>query len=129
MFLAALDDAITVRKAALKMADPKQMAIFGASPGGALTLATILRAKQEGLPFPAAIAPGTAMSDTTKTGDTFYANEMVDNVLVSRDGFCDAGVKVYANGDDLCDPPLSPVYGDLHGLPPTSLTSGTRDLA
>ena len=36
------------------------------------------------------------MSDVTKAGDTFYTNEMVDNVLVSRDGFCDAGTKVYA---------------------------------
>lgn len=38
------------------------------------------------------------MSDVTKTGDTFYTNEMIDNVLVSRAGFCDAGAKVYANG-------------------------------
>jgi monoterpene epsilon-lactone hydrolase len=46
----------------------------------------ILRAKQEGLALPAGIAPGTPMSDVTKTGDTFYANELLDNVLVSRDG-------------------------------------------
>lgn len=78
--------------------------------------------------MPAAIAPGTTMSDTTKTGDTFYTNEKVDNVLVSRDGVCDAGVKVYANGRDMSDPLLSPVYGDMHGFPPTILTSGTRDL-
>jgi acetyl esterase/lipase len=68
------------------------------------------------------------MSDTTKRGDTFYTNELVDNVLVSRDGFCDAGAKVYANGRDLKDPLLSPVYGDMSGFPPAILTSGTRDL-
>jgi hypothetical protein len=28
-------------------------------------------------------------TDATKTGDSFYTNELVDNVLVSRDGFCD----------------------------------------
>ena len=78
--------------------------------------------------MPGAIAPGTPMSDVTKAGDTFYTNEMVDNVLVSRDGFCDAGTKVYANGHDLKDPLLSPVYGDMTGFPPTILTSGTRDL-
>jgi monoterpene epsilon-lactone hydrolase len=122
-FPAALDDAMTVWKAALKMAEAKNMAIFGTSAGGALTLEMILRAKQEGLPLPAAIAPGTPMSDTTKTGDTFYTN-----VLVSRDGFCDAGAKVYANGHDLADPLLSPVNGDMHGFPPAILTSGTRDL-
>ena len=68
------------------------------------------------------------MSDVTKVGDSFYTNAMVDNVLVSPDGFCDAGAKVYANGHDMKDPLLSPVYGDMKGLPPTILTSGTRDL-
>jgi acetyl esterase/lipase len=88
----------------------------------------ILRAKQEGAPLPGAIAPGTPMSDVTKVGDSFYTNEMLDNVLVSRDGFCDAATKVYANGHDLKDPLLSPIYGDMSGFPPTILTSGTRDL-
>ena len=68
------------------------------------------------------------MSDVTKVGDTFVTNAMLDNVLVSPDGFCDAGTKVYANGRDLKDPLLSPIYGDVAGFPPTILTSGTRDL-
>jgi acetyl esterase/lipase len=53
---------------------------------------------------------------------------MVDNVLVSRDGFCDAATVVYAHGASLSDPLLSPVYGDMHGFPPAILTTGTRDL-
>jgi monoterpene epsilon-lactone hydrolase len=127
-FPAALDDGIAVYKAALKTTDPKNIAIFGSSAGGALTLEMILKAKQEGIPLPGAIAPGTPMSDVTKVGDTFVTNAMLDNVLVSPDGFCDAGTKVYANGHDLKDPLLSPVYGDMKGFPPTILTSGTRDL-
>jgi acetyl esterase/lipase len=128
VFPAALDDGITVWKAALKTTDAKNMAIFGTSAGGALTLEMVLKAKELGLPLPAAIAPGTPMSDVTKVGDSFYTNAMLDNVLVSPDGFCDAGAKVYANGHDLKDPLLSPVYGDMKGFPPTILTSGTRDL-
>jgi monoterpene epsilon-lactone hydrolase len=127
-FPAALDDAMTVYKAALKTSDPKKMAVFGTSAGGALVLEMMLQAKQQGLPLPAAIAPGTPMADVTKTGDTFYTNEMVDNVLVSRDGSCDAGTLVYAHGHDLKDPLLSPVYGDMHGFPPAILSTGTRDL-
>ncbi|HEV7618266.1 MAG TPA: alpha/beta hydrolase [Burkholderiaceae bacterium] len=127
-FPAALDDAMTVYKAALKTAAPDNMAVFGTSAGGALVLEMMLQAKQMGLPLPGAIAPGTPMADVTKTGDTFYTNEMVDNVLVSRDGFCDAGTKVYAHGHNLKDPLLSPVYGDMHGFPPAILTTGTRDL-
>ena len=75
-FPAALDDATAVWKAATAMADPKKMAIFGTSAGGALTLEMIPRAKQDGLPLPAAIAPGTPMADVTKVGDTFNTNAM-----------------------------------------------------
>ena len=127
-FPAALDDGVTVYKNTLKTNKPKNIGIIGTSAGGALTLEMVLRAKSLGLPVPGAIAPGTPMSDVTKVGDTFYTNELVDNVLVSRDGFCDAGAKVYAAGHDMKDPLISPVYGDMKGFPPTILTSGTRDL-
>lgn len=127
-FPAALDDVETVYKAVLRTTSPKNVGVFGTSAGGALVLELMLRAKQEGLRMPGAIAPGAPMSDLTKTGDSFYTNEMVDNVLVSRDGFCDAAAVVYAHGHNLKNPLLSPVYGDLHGFPPAILTTGTRDL-
>lgn len=127
-FPAALDDAMTVYQELLKTHDPKDIAVFGTSAGGALVLEMMLRARQMGLPMPAAIAPGTPMADVTKTGDSFYTNEMVDNVLVSRDGSCDAGTVVYAHGHDLKDPLLSPVYGEMKGFPPAILMTGTRDL-
>jgi len=125
---AALDDAMAVWKAAVKMADPKKMAIFGSSAGGALTLSMVLRAKQDHLPLPAAIAPGTPMADLTNSGDTFRTNAMLDNVLVAPDASCDKRAALYTNGHDLRDPFLSPIYGDMHGFPPAILTTGTRDL-
>ena len=70
-FPAALDDAMTVYKAVLRSTDPRNVAIFGTSAGGALTLEMVLRAKRDGVPVPGAIASGTPMSDVTKTGDTF----------------------------------------------------------
>jgi acetyl esterase/lipase len=127
-FPAALDDGMTVWKATLKNTDPQRVALFGTSAGGALVLEMALKAKQDGVPMPGAIASGTPMSDVTKVGDTFYTMELVDNVLVSRDGFCDAGAKVYANGKEMSDPLLSPVYGNMAGFPPTILTSGTREV-
>jgi monoterpene epsilon-lactone hydrolase len=125
---AAMDDAMAVWKDAIKTNDPKKMAIFGTSTGGGMTLAMVLRARTEGLPLPGATAPGTPWSDMTKTGDTFFTNEKVDNILVSNDGWLGEAAKLYANGHDLRDPQLSPIYGDLSGFPPTILTSGTRDL-
>jgi epsilon-lactone hydrolase len=125
---AGLDDAMSVWKAAVKTTDPKKMAIFGSSAGGALTLSMILRAKQENLPLPAAIAPGTPMADLTDAGDSFHTNALLDNVLVAPDASCDKRAALYANGHDLKDPLLSPIYGDMHGFPPAILTTGTRDL-
>ena len=125
---AAMDDAMAVWRAALKLQDPRNMAIFGTSTGGGMTLAMILRAKQEGLPLPAAIAPGTPWSDLTETGDSYKTNEWLDNVLVSYSGYLSHAAKLYANGHDLKDPQLSPIYGDFSGFPPAILTSGTRDL-
>jgi epsilon-lactone hydrolase len=125
---AAMDDAMAVWREVVKTKNPRNTAIFGTSTGGGMTLAMILRAKQENLPLPAAIAPGTPWSDLTETGDTYKTNEWLDNVLVSYNGWLVHAAKLYANGHDLKDPQLSPIYGDFTGFPPAMLTSGTRDL-
>ncbi len=57
----------------------------------------VLRAKTEKL-LPGAMALGTPWSDMTKTGDTYFTNDKIDNVLVSNDGFWGAAAKLYANG-------------------------------
>ena len=125
---AAMDDAMAVYRALVKTVDPKRIGVFGTSTGGGMTLALVLRAKAEGLPLPGAIAPGTPWSDMTKTGDSYFTNDTIDNVLVSNEGWLGDAAKLYANGHDLKDPQLSPIYGDLRGFPPTTLTTGTRDL-
>jgi acetyl esterase/lipase len=127
-FPAALDDAVAVYRSLLQTTDAKNVGLFGASAGGSLTITTLLRAKMEGLPMPGAIAPGTPTVDLTKTGDTLFTNAMVDNVLGTQDGFIRATALLYANGRDLKDPLISPIYGDVRGFPPAILTSGTRDL-
>jgi len=127
-FPAALDDAMTVWKAAQKMAPAKNMGIIGSSAGGGLTLAMVLKAKMDKLPLPGAIAPGTPMSDLSGAGDSFQTNAMVDNVLIAYGASCDVRAAMYANGRDLKDPLLSPIYGDMADFPPTILNTGTRDL-
>jgi acetyl esterase/lipase len=125
-FPAPLDDVLAVWRTLVKTQDPRRMAIFGTSAGGGLTLAAALRARAEGLPLPAALAPGTPWVDLTGAGDSLHANAYVDNVLVANTGWAAAGL--YAAGHDLRDPLISPIYGDFRGLPPAILTSGTRDL-
>jgi epsilon-lactone hydrolase len=127
-FPAALDDAMAVWRALLTSNDPRKIAIFGSSAGGGLTLAMILRAQAEGLPLPAAIAPGTPWVDLSWQGDSVMANAFVDNALVSNSGWAGAAATLYAAGHDLHDPLISSIFGDFAGFPPAILTSGTRDL-
>lgn len=125
---AAIDDAMTVYRELLKITPAEKIGVFGTSTGGGMTLILALRAKTEKLPLPAALAAGTPWTDMSKTGDTYFTNEGVDNILVSYDGWVGDAARLYAGKHDLKDPMLSPVYGDVSGFPPTILTSGTRDL-
>lgn len=127
-FPAALDDAFAVYRELLKTTKSQNIGIFGTSAGGSLVFTTLLKAKSENLPMPGAIAPATPTVDLTKTGDSLFTNAFVDNRLGTRDGFIAATAVLYANGRDLKDPLISPIYGDVTGFPPAILTSGTRDL-
>jgi monoterpene epsilon-lactone hydrolase len=129
-FPAALDDAMTVYKAALKTTNPNDIGVFGRSAGGALTLEMMLRAKQEHLPMPGAIGVNSPMAALVDQGDSSWTNALVDNVLVSPspNAMCTAAAIFYAHGHSLSDPLLSPLNGDFHGFPPAILATGTRDL-
>jgi monoterpene epsilon-lactone hydrolase len=127
-FPAATDDVLAVWKAVLKDHNPKEVAMGGTSAGGGLTMITMLRCKKEKLAMPAALFLGTPGADWSKTGDSVYLNSQVDRVLGPYEGRAETCIKLYAAGRDLKDPLISPVYGDLSGLPPTILITGSRDL-
>lgn len=127
-FPAGMDDAMAVWKDAVKRVPPANIGLFGGSAGGGMALAIVQRAKREGLATPAAVMAATPWSDLSKTGDSYFSNEGVDNGLVAYEGLLAAAAQLYANGRDLKDPLLSPVYGDFTGFPPTFLVTGTRDL-
>lgn len=125
---AAIDDAEAVWTALAKEHTAKRLAVCGTSTGGGITLALIHRCKKKKLPLPGAIWAGTPWSDLTKTGDSYWTAAFYDKGLVAYDGILGAAAEVYADGHDMRDAELSPVYGDFAKFPPTHLTSGTRDL-
>ena len=125
---AAIDDAFTVYKKLLKEYPGKNIGVFGSSTGGGMTLVLAMQARDNNVAMPGALAPCTPWTDLTETGDTYFTNRHVDNSLVGYDGWIDDAARDYAQGNDLKDPYLSPVYGDVTGFPPTLLVSGTRDL-
>ncbi|WP_395607228.1 alpha/beta hydrolase [Pseudomonas sp. B22129] len=122
---AALDDCMAIYRHVLKRHAPNHIVIGGRSAGGNLAAAMVLRARDEGLPLPAALVLLSPEVDLTESGDSFQVNRTVDVVLP---GSLMGANRLYAAGADLSYPYLSPLFGDLTGFPPTFLQSGTRDL-
>lgn len=122
---AALDDGIAVYQALLSEYQPSEIVFHGESGGGNLIAAMLLRARDEGMPLPAGLMLNTPEVDLTESGDSFHTNLGVDPGLRPL-----MPVNLlYANGNDLAHPYLSPLFGDFtQGFPPTLLTTGTRDL-
>ena len=125
-FPAGLNDCIEAYRLLLARYKPQNIAVCGASAGGGLAAAFVLKARDLGLPMPAACVLATPEVDLTESGDTFETNDTIDIVLKHR---LSNSILLYADGHDLKDPYLSPIFGDFSkGFSPTILTSGTRDL-
>lgn len=127
-FPAAVDDVVAVYKDVIQKTSPGLIAIGGTSAGGGLSLASVHKFRELGLPFPGAIYGGTPWADLTKTGDSLFTNEGIDRILVTYDGTLGGAARLYAAGNDMKDPLISPVYGNFSGFPPTYLVTGTRDM-
>ena len=119
-----LDDCLTAYRALLARRAPGEIIVGGVSAGGNLAAALILRARDEGLPLPAAVVLNTPATDLTGAGDTWQTNLGLDPLLT---GDFQPAILLYAAGHDLREPYISPLFGDLKGFPPTFLSSGTRD--
>jgi epsilon-lactone hydrolase len=127
-FPAAVDDSVAVYKELLKTYKPEHIVIYGTSAGAILTAEVAAKLKQLGLPLPAALGIFSGMGDFARLGDSvaMYALRGLSGHLDPPDPKeHDAS---YVGATDLKDPILSPIYGDLHGLPPTLFVTSGRDL-
>jgi acetyl esterase/lipase len=127
-FPAAVDDSVAVYKELLKTYKPDHIAIYGTSAGAILTAEVAAKLKQLGLPLPAALGIFSGMGDFARAGDSqaMYA-------LRGLSGHLDPPAPgphdpAYAGSTDAKDPILSPIFSDLHGLPPTLFITSGRDL-
>jgi acetyl esterase/lipase len=128
-FPAAVDDVIAVYKELLKTYKPHNIGIFGTSAGAILSAEVAVRIKQLNLPLPAAIGFFSGLADFSRPGDSWQ--------LFTLNGFPGALQPTYpdklpddqyAGKTDRKNPVLSPLFADLHGMPPTLLVTGTRDI-
>lgn len=123
---AALDDCVDAYRGLLETTAPADIIVTGLSAGSNLAAALVLRGRDEGLPLPRGLILLTPELDLTESGDSFETNMGLDVMLTRR---LTSANLLYANGHDLADPYLSPLFGDFSkGWPPTLLQTGTRDL-
>jgi epsilon-lactone hydrolase len=127
-FPAALDDAVAAYRWLIERVAPGRIAIAGGSAGGAISASLVFKLRDVGLPLPGACVLATPAADFTAAGDSLEVNKYAD-VVTSAGGDLRDCYALYANGHDLYDPYLSPVFGDFtKGYVPTILTCGTRDV-
>lgn len=121
-FPAAVDDALAVYRTALEERPASAIGVFGTSAGAVLTLQLLVRIKAEGLPMPAAAGVFSGAGDLEIVGDCEAFLPPIIGTRTAADT-----LKEYCGKTLRSDPLLSPLRGDLAGLPPTMLMTSTRD--
>lgn len=125
-FPAAVDDAVAAYKGLLDSGiAPDHLAIAGDSAGGGLTVATLVAARDKGLPMPAGAVPISPWVDLTLGGESHRARAARDPI-VKQEGI-GAMAALYLNGQDARTPLASPLFADLKGLPPMLIQVGSEE--
>jgi monoterpene epsilon-lactone hydrolase len=124
---AAVDDAFAAYEALLDNGNaPSDIVLAGESAGGALAVATLVNARDHGLPLPAAAFVMSPYADLTLAGTTMETKREVDP-LMSRERL-EPRVTDYTSGQDAALGLISPVFADLSGLPPLIIQAGTHEV-
>jgi acetyl esterase/lipase len=105
-----------------------QIVIAGESAGGHLALTTTLAVRDRGDALPAVLVAMSPATDMAMTGETHKTKALVDPILgagLPQDAFA-----LYTNhgATDPRTPLVSPLYADVHGMPPTLLQVGTQEV-
>lgn len=126
-FPAAPDDAMAVYQAVISNYDSSRVLLAGESAGGNLALSLLQQATAHGLDLPSAVALLSPWCDLTHQGDSLVTNNGRDPTLALA--FVEDAANHYVAETAHASPLVSPLFADFRGpLPPTIITSGTRDL-
>lgn len=104
---------------------PEQIVVAGDSAGGGLTVALLLALRDAHVPLPAGGICLSPWLDLTFSGATLHANRLTD--YLNRD-VLRTTAEMYLAGHDPCDPLVSPLFADLHGLPPLLVQAGGAEM-
>jgi monoterpene epsilon-lactone hydrolase len=126
-FPAAVDDALSAYEGLLSRGvQPGEIVVAGDSAGGGLTLALLIALRDRKRPLPAAAALLSPWTDLALTGETIRTNARRDAYLNGPAAAKTAAL--YFGGADPRDPLVSPLYADLHGMPPIIIHVGSREV-
>ncbi|OKK12405.1 alpha/beta hydrolase [Streptomyces sp. CB02400] len=126
-FPAAVDDGLAAYPELLAAGtDPRDLVLAGDSAGGGLSIATLLAAREAGLPQPAAVVVFSPWTDLTLSGASIRSKEEADPIFTEAD--VRAYADLYAGADDRAHPLVSPVFADLTGLPPLLVQVGANEI-
>lgn len=101
-------------------------AFMGDSAGAGLCLATCMALRDAQAPLPHRLVLLTPWTDVATAQPGVHAAERLDPMLAIA-GLREAG-RIYAGELGLQHPWVSPVHGDLRGLPPMQVVLGSHDL-
>jgi epsilon-lactone hydrolase len=124
---AAVDDALAAYEALLHTGTaPSDIAFAGESAGGGLAIATLVNARDHGLPLPAAAYVMSPYADLTLAGTTIKTKRDADPLLSPE--ALQPRVTDYTAGQDAALGLISPIFADLSGLPPLIIQAGTHEV-
>ena len=124
---AAVDDALAAYTALLGSGvDASDIVFAGESAGGGLAVATLINARDHGLPLPAAAFVMSPMTDLTLASPSMESRREADPLFTRE--LLRERVNDYTAGKDPALPLMSPVFADLSGLPPLVVQAGTHEV-
>ena len=124
---APLEDAVSAYRALLEQGyKANNIIIGGDSAGGNLTLVTLLRLRELGLPMPSCAVLISPWADLTVTGESIQSKAHCEPMIpVNALRFIS---DIYSTREDPRSPMISPVYADLQGLPPMFIQVGSTEV-
>jgi len=105
---------------------PGRILIAGDSAGGNLTIVTAMRARDMAMPLPAALIALSPVLDATFSGESMRRNDGIDPLF--RASIVHTMADYYVPEALRRDPCVSPLFGDLAGLPPSLVLVGSSEI-
>ena len=104
---------------------PSRIVLAGDSAGAGLVMSTLLALRAEGAPMPAGGFLISPWVDLLNSGPSITAKAAVDPMISKA--YLDDFAGQYLHGVDPRTLKASPLYADLHGLPPLLIQVGTAE--